>query len=134
MPREEAGDVSSHEHQYGKAWIERWREAMRWRRRVELELAPLGVSFAQWLALDCIAALYAELSDAVSQIQIGTRLELGRAATSELMQRLELLGLIDRAPAFESRENRIYLTPRGKHLAAGGRGVVDRVSVQHGSS
>ena len=107
---------------------------MRWRRHVECELAPLGVSFAQWLALDCIAALYGEMRDAALQLQIGSRLDLGKAATSELMQRLELLGLVDRAPAFESRENRIYLTAKGKHLASEGRGIVDRVSAQHCSS
>jgi len=110
------------------AWIAHWRAGMRWRRRVELELQRLGLSFAQWLVLDCIAALHCETDDAVSQLQVGQRLELDKATISQLMKRLDERALIDRAPAYPTHENRIYLHGEGERLARQGRAIVEAVS------
>jgi len=110
------------------AWLEHWRAGRRWRRRVELELERLGLSFAQWLVLDCIAALRRETNDAVSQLQVGQRLELDKSTISQLMKRLDERALIDRAPAYPTRENRIYLHGEGERLARQGRVIVEAVS------
>ena len=44
-----------------------WREAQRWRRRVDGALAGSGLTFRQWLVLDAIRSLVEETGDAVNQ-------------------------------------------------------------------
>jgi hypothetical protein len=44
------------------------------------------------------------------------------------MARLDQRGLTDIAPAWPTREYRIYLTRKGSELLAQGRGVVELVS------
>ena len=111
-------------------WIAYWLAGKRWRRYVELELARLSLTFSQWLVLDCVATLLRETQDAVSQLQVGQRLELDKATISLLMKRLDEQGRIDRAPAFPGPEYRIYLQAEGQRLAACGRVIVDRVSAR----
>lgn len=111
-------------------WIAHWRAGMRWRRQVELELGRLRLTFSQWLVLDCVATLLRETQDAVSQLQVGHRLELDKATISALMKRLDERGLIDRSPAFPGPEYRIYLQAEGRRLAARGRALVDAVSAR----
>jgi DNA-binding MarR family transcriptional regulator len=112
----------------GDVWLEHWFAGMRWRRRVESELERLKLSLAQWLVLDSLEILLRETGDAVSQLQVGQRLELDKSTISLLMQRLERRGLIDRAPACVGRENRIYLPGEGRRLAIEGRAIVEEVS------
>jgi DNA-binding MarR family transcriptional regulator len=114
--------------EWSEKWVQHWLAAMRWRRRVDVALARVDLSFSQWLVLDSIAALHRQTSDAVSQIQVARRLELGPASVSRLMTVLEQRGLVDRAPAYPTTENRIYLTNKGKHLVAQGQVVVEMVS------
>jgi DNA-binding MarR family transcriptional regulator len=59
---------------------------------------------------------------------VGQRLELDKATISQLMKRLDERALIDRAPAYQTRENRIYLQSEGERLARQGRIIVEVVS------
>jgi len=112
----------------GPAWVQHWLAALRWERRVEAALAHLNLSFAQWLVLDCLETIRRETGDAVSQVQVGRRLELGKGSVSRWMARLDRRGLIDVAPAWPTKEYRIYLTRDGEALVAQGRVVVEMVS------
>jgi DNA-binding MarR family transcriptional regulator len=109
-------------------WVQHWLAAMRWQRRVEWALARFDLSFFQWLVLDSLATIHRETRDAVSQVQVSRRLELGRASISRLMARLDRRGLVDIAPAWPTKEYRIYLTQKGKALLAEGAVVVEMVS------
>ncbi|HEU4582237.1 MAG TPA: MarR family transcriptional regulator [Polyangiaceae bacterium] len=111
-----------------QAWLQHWLAARRWQRRVERALARFDLSFFQWLVLDSLAILHRETSDAVSQVQVCRRLELGKASISRLMTRLEGRGLVDIAPAWPTKEYRIYLTREGEALLAEGAVVVEMVS------
>ena len=109
-------------------WIHRWQRARRWRRRVEAELSPLGLTLAQWLVLDAIATLILETADAVSQVQVARRLEMDKATLSRVMDVLVRRHLIDRAPSYPDPAYRIYLTELGKGAAAQGRARVETAS------
>jgi DNA-binding MarR family transcriptional regulator len=41
-----------------------------WRRRIELELAPLGLTLTQWRVLDALAVIFRDTNDAVAQVQV----------------------------------------------------------------
>jgi len=123
-----AGSEGEEGRRDGQAWVRRWLAAMRWQRRVEGVLARFDLSFAQWLVLDCVATIHRETRDAVSQVQVGRRLELGKGSISRLMTRLDRRGLTDIAPAWPTKEYRIYLTAKGKELVAQGWAVVELVS------
>jgi len=109
-------------------WIHRWRCAMRWRRRVEAELRPLGLTLAQWLVVDAIANLFRETADAVSQVQVARRLEMDKATLSRVMDVLARQRLIDRDLSYSDPAYRIYLTELGRGAAAQGRIRVDAAS------
>ena len=90
--------------------------AWRWRREVEIGVRPLGLTFTQWFVLDATArALNAE-KDAVSQNQVADCTELDRKTISQVMQALDELGLVSRAPDYTGRAYRIFLTPKGTRL------------------
>src|SRR6185369_14915220 len=52
-----------------------WLSAMRWRRHIQAVCASSGLTFTQWLLLDCARQLIAETEDAVIQAEIAARLE-----------------------------------------------------------
>jgi len=111
-----------------EVWLDRWRSACRWRRRVEAELRHLELTLAQWRVLDALATLLRETRDAVSQLEVAQRLEMDKATTSQVLRGLERRGLVDIGPAFGGPANRIILTKRGKSAAAQGHTVVESVS------
>jgi DNA-binding MarR family transcriptional regulator len=123
-----AGSEGEAEMADGQLWVQRWLAAMRWQRRVEGALARFDLSFNQWLVLECLATLHRETGDAVSQVQVSRRLEFGKPSVSRLMARLDRRGLTDIAPAWPTKEYRIYLTRTGQELAARGGFVVEMVS------
>jgi DNA-binding MarR family transcriptional regulator len=120
--------VEAHGSGDGQLWVQRWLAAMRWQRRVEGALARFDLSLYQWLVLDCLATIHRETRDAVSQVQVCRCLGLGKASVSRLMTRLDRRGLTDIAPAWPTREYRIYLTRAGRALHAEGCSVVEMVS------
>jgi DNA-binding MarR family transcriptional regulator len=108
--------------------LESWKAAMRWRREVERELAAVGLTFIQWLVLDAAAALVDERRDAVSQLDIGRRVELDKATISDVMTRLVMRGLVDRDIDDKGICYRIYITDSGELALEQGR---DRISLPH---
>jgi DNA-binding MarR family transcriptional regulator len=112
----------------GQAWVQQWLAAQRWQRRVEEALGAFDLTFAQWLVLDCLATIHREMRDAVSQVQVCRRLALGKGSVSRLMMRLDRRGLTDIAPAWPTKEYRIYLTEKGRELVAQGWVAVELVS------
>jgi DNA-binding MarR family transcriptional regulator len=96
---------------------------------VQAELSRRDLTLPRWLVLDCLATMWSETGDMVSQKQVSRRLLMDEATLSLVMDRLLCDGLIDRAPAYPGPEYRIYLSEAGKLAVAAGRAVLDAVSV-----
>lgn len=114
--------------QASELWLEHFRSALRWRRKVERELLTVPLTLTQWLVLDALEAIHEQTDGAVSQLQIGQRLEIDKATISDVMDRLSLRGLVDREPGYPGPEWRIYPTEEGSHRAALGRQIVEVAS------
>lgn len=71
-----------------------WLRAARFRRRVQRELRPLGLTFAQWRFLDAVDRLVRERRDAVSQLDLVGRAEMDENTTSAIMVRLRDKGFL----------------------------------------
>lgn len=95
-----------------------WFASMRWRREVEREL---NMTFTQWLVLDVADDLIRETSDAISQNDIASRLELDKMTISTVARNLEKLGWFSRQPAFGRPAIRIVLTEKGEQALAEAR-------------
>jgi MarR family transcriptional regulator, organic hydroperoxide resistance regulator len=90
--------------------------AWRWRRAVEAEVRPLGLTFTQWWVLDATQHQVREHDDAVSQNLVAEHTELDRTTTSQVMRTLEKLGMVDRGPDVSGPAYRIILTRKGQRL------------------
>ncbi len=110
--------------------ITQFQSAQRWRRSVERELRDLQLTLTQWLVLDALQAIHLETDTAVSQLQVGHRLDLDKATISDVMVRLGMRGLVDRAPAYPTPELRIYPTEEGQQLLEQGRALIEAVSAR----
>lgn len=108
--------------------LERWREAQRWRRRADAELASMGLTLTQWLVLEATAALVRQSGDAVSQKDVSGRVELDKMTVSQVMSVLDAKGLVNRGPSYEGLAYRILVTARGKAVVARGWERLDVVS------
>lgn len=95
---------------------EAYLNAWRWRRAVEAEVRTLGLTFAQWFVLDATARATRREDDAVSQSSVAAGTELDRQTISQVMQVLDGLGLVDRAPDYTGRAYRVYLTTKGERV------------------
>jgi DNA-binding MarR family transcriptional regulator len=93
-----------------------WREAERWRRRVEGALVGSGLTFRQWLVLDAIRFLVEKTGDAVNQNQIAAYVELDRRAISDVMGPLERKWLVSRGPPMSGWAWRVFLTEEAEVL------------------
>jgi DNA-binding MarR family transcriptional regulator len=91
--------------------------AFRWRRAVEKELAPLGLTLTQWLVLTATEELVRETGDAVNQNAIAARTELDRMTISQVMKTLAARAWVERGPDASGRAYRIGLTRRGEKTA-----------------
>jgi DNA-binding MarR family transcriptional regulator len=72
---------------------------MRWRRRVNRALSPLGLTFTQWLLLQTMRELIDETRDAVSLMDITKRSGVDKTTVSQVMMRLFKHNLISIGPA-----------------------------------
>jgi DNA-binding MarR family transcriptional regulator len=130
-----AGSPSSSPRREGTAIAaqatERYLAAWRWRRAVEAELKPLGLTFTQWLVLGATAALIRESKDAVNQNEVAARTELDRMTVSQVMTTLEDLGHVDRGPDMIGRGYRIWITSSGRKTLTRSRA---RLEVHHRTS
>lgn len=95
---------------------ERWFAAMRWRRAVEDVTLQVGLTFTQWLVLDAIRELFAETGDASIQNEISVRVELDRSTVSQVIQKLERKGLVDRGIDLVGTAWRTILTAQAESL------------------
>lgn len=80
---------------------------------VDEMMRPLGGTRSQWWVL-----AYLTHHNGLSQTELASVLDLGRAALGGLVDRLESSGFITRkADKHDRRINRIFLTAKGKHIA-----------------
>lgn len=100
-------------------------DVSRLRRKVFDEvMKPQGVTRSQWWVL-------AHLSrrDGMSQSELAERLDLGRAALGDLIERLENMALLRRAAdAQDRRAKLVFLTPEGSAMVAQMRAKSDAMS------
>jgi DNA-binding MarR family transcriptional regulator len=107
-----------------------WQAAVRRRREVERGLGQLGLTLIQWLVLDAAATLVRERRDAVSQSEIGRRVEIDRATLSVVMLRLAQRGLVDRDIDATGASYRIYVTDSGNLAVEQGRARIRSVDLE----
>lgn len=75
-------------------------------------MKPYGVTRSQWWVLGQLMR-----QDGMTQTQLATNLDVGRASLGILLDRLEASGLILRvADAVDKRANRVFLTKNAEHL------------------
>lgn len=80
--------------------------------RFEKELAPYGVSLAQWGALLAISA-----KGEASPSDVAARVGIDRGATTRLLARMEAKGLIERRlNEADGRSVVLFLTPETKNI------------------
>jgi len=97
---------------------------------VDRALGELGLTLTQWLVLDAAGTLVREQRDAVSQTQIGRRVDIDRATLSDVMMRLAERGLVDRDIDATGASYRIYVTDEGALAVEQGRACIRRVSLE----
>ena len=110
------------------ACLERFREAMAWRREVEQGLAGLELTLAQWIVLDATRSLVESTKDAVSQADVAKHTEMDRMTISQVMRNLDRSGLVDRGPSLDARAWRIILTARGERAVRQGAAQIEAAS------
>ncbi len=108
--------------------LERFREAMAWRREAEKELAEVELTLTQWMVLDATRSLVVSTKDAVSQADVALQTEIDRMTVSQVMRNLEKADLVDRGPAADGRAYRIILTARGERAAKRGASQIEAAS------
>ena len=85
-----------------------------WRRAVDVELQPLGLTQATWLALLHIA----RSNEAPRQKDLAYSLGLDSSSVVRLLDLLAQAGYIERQEGLDRRAKTIALTPRGKSVVA----------------
>jgi MarR family transcriptional regulator for hemolysin len=85
-----------------------------WRRAVDVELQPLGLTEATWLALLHIA----RSKEAPRQKDLAFSLGLDSSSVVRLLDLLERAAYIERQEGLDRRAKTIALTPRGKSVVA----------------
>lgn len=96
--------------------LELWRVAGRWRRQVNAELTPLGLTLVQWSILEETHRLIVDTGDAVSQMAVASGLEMDKMTLSHAMRALQRRGLVDRGPDLTGPAYRIWLTSEGERM------------------
>lgn len=85
-----------------------------WRRAVDVDLKPLGLTEATWLALLHIA----RSRTALRQKDLATSLGLDSSSVVRLLDLLEQAAYIERQEGLDRRAKTIMLTPSGKSVVA----------------
>jgi DNA-binding MarR family transcriptional regulator len=74
--------------------LSRYKLATRFRRLLNRQLRPLGVSFAEWRVLDATSRLFFRTGEPVSHQDVARELDSGESSVSRLMWQLSLRGLL----------------------------------------
>lgn len=113
-------DLTDPAHRHIGGWVGSLAAAFR--RGLDLELAPYGVTASQWPIL---SLCYSGHSDTPSDL--ARVLPVDAAAVTRLLDRLEAKGLICRKPhSHDRRSVRVELTKRGRALVPKLRPLIDK--------
>jgi predicted transcriptional regulator len=74
--------------------LERFKRALKFRRRLQRALRVLDVSFAEWRVLEATSRLIRQTDKPVSHLEVSRELALGEDSVSRLMWRLSRRGLV----------------------------------------
>lgn len=103
-----------------------WQVMSFWQRGISRELAPLGLSHAQFVLLAGLTWLRLHRSS-VSQRELAEHVVMDVMTASTVLRRLEAMGLVKRSVhATDSRARDLVITARGKALAARAIGAIER--------
>jgi DNA-binding MarR family transcriptional regulator len=109
-----------------------YRLAMRFRRLLNRQLRPLGVSFAEWRVLEATSRLFCQTGDPVSHQDVARELDSGENSVSRLMWQLSLRGLLSHDIDGLNWCFRVRMTDESEPLVARayeiGRSVAARVA------
>ena len=116
--------MQSAEQQSIAAALRSLRLAMRFRRETNRALKVLGISFAQWRALEAAWRLIERTHDAVSHLDVSRELELDEASVSRLMHVLSRHAWVSHGPDPRHFGWRVVLTDDGEKLVAAAYSVI----------
>jgi DNA-binding MarR family transcriptional regulator len=112
----------------GSVCLRHWREASRWRKLVDKELAPLGLSLTEWIVLDATLQLVRKTGDAVNQNQVARHTSLQPMVVSNAMQKLDRRGFVSRGPDCMQFAWRVFVREPGVEAVVKGRARIEAVS------
>ena len=107
--------------------LQRFKLAMRFRRKTNHALQRLGISFAQWRVLEATWRLIRQTGDAVSHLDVSRELDLDEASVSRLMHVLSKRGWVSHGPDLRFYAWRVFLHDEGKWLVSAGYELVASV-------
>lgn len=93
-----------------------WLAALRWRSRIEMCLAPSGMTFTEWQVLDTTRSLVRKSGGAVGPNEVAKQLELDTMTLWHTMAVLEHRGLVSRDRSLSGKVWRVWVTRKGADL------------------
>jgi DNA-binding MarR family transcriptional regulator len=107
-----------------------WHLSMRWRSGLDRQLAPLGLTSAQYAVLASLYGL-SQTGSRPSQRELADFSGLEAMFVSKLVRALERAGLVERTPnPADSRAVRLGVTPEGARTVEAARAEVVRLEEQ----
>jgi len=108
---------------------------MVWQRAADRALRAVDLTHGQFLVLRGAATATAEVDDAVSQQEIADAAGLDRHTTSQLVRKLDEVGLLDKnIHGLDGRMYRIFVTEDGHSWLEKACQLIDQVAAALGQS
>lgn len=98
------------------AALDRFKCAMRFRRKLQRALRHLDVSFAEWRVLEAISRLFEQTAEPVSHLAVARELDLGEGSVSRLMWQLSRRGLVSHDLDGLALSLRVLVTSKSEQL------------------
>ena len=114
--------------------LEKFKNAMRFRRTLHRLLKDLGVSFADWRVLEGLSRLVRQSGEPVSDLEVARELDLGQSSVSRLMTQLFQRGLVDSNIDAWNFSYRVLPTRKSEEIVAAAYALAALRAAQSGRS
>lgn len=112
------------------AALTRFMSAMKFRRALHRALRPLGISFAEWRALEATWRRTRETGEPVSQLDVARQIELDESSVSRLMGKLSERGLVSHDIDARGVCYRVIMNVKGDHLVGAAYRLAARIEAR----
>jgi DNA-binding MarR family transcriptional regulator len=109
-----------------------WRTTLSWQRRIRAALAPHELTHVQFVLLASLWWLEDHEPEPPTQAKLAKQAGTDPMMTSQVLRKLEVRGLLERAPdPDDTRARRLHLTPAGRDLIARALADVERADADY---